>query len=59
MHEMLFDKGKNWTKDLNDQEKNGTFLVKEDGKIIIKDYLHPIYNIINSQIPKLVNEEIS
>lgn len=56
MHEMLFKKDKNWATDLTSQEKNGTFLVRENRKIVIKDYIQANYTEINSQIPKLQNE---
>jgi tRNA(His) 5'-end guanylyltransferase len=34
MHEMLYQKGRNWATDLNDAEKNGTF-VTEKGKLCL------------------------
>jgi tRNA(His) guanylyltransferase len=34
MHEMLNKINRNWTKDLSNREKNGTFLTIKDGKIV-------------------------
>ncbi len=39
MHDMLHDIGKNWTTDLTDMERNGTFLVKTPLGIV------PVYDI--------------
>ena len=33
-HEMLYEKGKNWTTDLDSQKKNATFLYKKDRELI-------------------------
>ncbi len=55
IHEMLYKVGKNWTTDLTDQEKNGTFLIntKENG-IIESSTILPKYECIE----KLVKEFI-
>jgi len=43
MHNMLHEKGYNWSTDLTNQEKNGTFLIKT-GKYIIQRYnIEPRY----------------
>ncbi len=49
IHEMLYTVGKNWTTDLNPQEKNGTFLI---GKERRADIL-PTYENINGIIGPL------
>ena len=33
IHEMLHDRGRNWTSDCTDFEKNGTFIVNKSGKL--------------------------
>ena len=48
-HEMLHNIGKNWTKDLTAQQRNGTFIFK-DGK----EYIIPTYEAINNKIGDLV-----
>jgi len=49
IHEMLHNIKKNWTTDLNDQEKNGTFFfttfTKENGNII-SNGIHRLYSVL-------------
>lgn len=54
MHEMLFAKGKNWTKDLSDTEKNGTFLIRTENGIIKRSDILPNYADISKVIEPLV-----
>jgi tRNA(His) 5'-end guanylyltransferase len=63
MHEMLHNIGKNWTTDLTDQQKNGTFLLKgESGKIIprvdIKPNYEEISKIFETVMKKVVDKSI-
>ena len=53
MHEMLYQAGRNWTTDLSEGERNGTFLVKTDGEIITKTDILPRYESINDAIGNL------
>lgn len=53
MHEMLHKVGRNWTTDLSEGERNGTFLVKENNTLKIRTDILPNYESINSQIGKL------
>ncbi len=47
MHEMLYSVGKNWTTDLTDMERNGTFLYKKDRFIVTKHISDiPTYELI-------------
>lgn len=50
MHDMLHGIGKNWTTDLSDQERNGTFLIKTDNGIDIQTDILPSYIDINSAL---------
>ena len=50
MHEMLHEKGKNWTTDLSPQERNGTFLVLHNGNIEQRTDILPTYQAINDAI---------
>lgn len=51
MHEMLHSKGKNWTNDLPNQVKNGTFIIKDDegGFKMATDVL-PSYESVSEKI---------
>jgi tRNA(His) guanylyltransferase len=42
MHEMLHDKSKNWSTDLTNQEKNGTFLIKRVGGEALEPFMRGI-----------------
>lgn len=44
MHNMLYEKGKNWTTDVPLQEKNGTFLVKDGREVKSKIDVLPNYD---------------
>lgn len=50
MHEMLHGIGKNWTTDLTDQERNGTFLILNNGAIEKRTNILPTYQAINEAI---------
>lgn len=42
IHEMLYEKGKNWTTDLTGQQKNGTFILRKEmggSNVLIKDWV--------------------
>lgn len=50
MHEMLHDIGKNWTKDLSDRERNGTFIINSEGSIVERTDILPTYESISAAI---------
>ena len=50
LHELLHSVGKNWTTDLTDQQKNGTFII---GNVVRHDIL-PTYESINEVIGPLI-----
>jgi len=47
MHNMLHEIGKNWTTDLTDRERNGTFLLNTEEGIIERYDILPTYENIN------------
>lgn len=47
MHEMLHGIGKNWTHDLDDDAKNGTFIARLDGEVITTETIPPKYGTIS------------
>lgn len=53
MHEMLHKVGKNWAIDIENREKNGTFLIYNGGKIDVRCNILPSYESINSEIGHL------
>ena len=61
MHEMLHQKGKNWATDLNDQQKNGTWLIRcsaGDLTCIFTRYdIHPTYAEIAEVVEPFVSPE--
>ena len=54
MHNMLYEKGKNWTTDLSPQEKNGTFLVKDGREIKQVINILPDYESVNDVVKTFV-----
>jgi tRNA(His) 5'-end guanylyltransferase len=44
IHEMLHEVGSNWTTDLTSQERNGTFLIRENGVLKIRTDIIPSYS---------------
>ena len=50
MHEMLYQKGKNWATDLTGQEKNGAFIIAEDRELDIRFDVEPNYESIKHAI---------
>jgi tRNA(His) 5'-end guanylyltransferase len=54
MHEMLHKIGKNWTNNLPDQIKNGTFLVKTESGIVARYDILPKYDSISKIVNPLV-----
>jgi tRNA(His) guanylyltransferase len=50
MHEMLHKINKNWTTDLPERERNGTFLIRRDGNLEIRTDILPSYQSINDAI---------
>lgn len=48
MHEMLHRVGKNWTTDLRDEQKNGTFLCRYIGEILARPTILPTYADISA-----------
>jgi tRNA(His) guanylyltransferase len=53
MHEMLHGIGKSWTKDLSEQERNGTFLIKAETKIQKRTDIIPNYDILDKEFGHL------
>lgn len=54
MHEMLHSIGKNWSIDLTDQEKNGTFIFSTDNGLTTRSDILPDYNSINQAMPEVL-----
>ena len=54
MHEMLHQEGKNWTTDLTDQQKNGTWIVKKDFSLVAKCDVLPRYDNVAAIIDPLI-----
>ena len=50
MHNLLHEAGKNWTTDLTNQQKNGTFLVSTDCGIKQRHDILPTYESVNVAI---------
>jgi tRNA(His) 5'-end guanylyltransferase len=48
MHEMLFAKGRNWTRDLCNAEKNGTFLIAPKEAVAANSDIEPRYGDIDA-----------
>jgi len=57
MHEMLHKIGKNWTTDLSDREKNGTFLVRTEAGVEERTDVIPKFEEINKIVDPLINME--
>ena len=55
MHNMLHDIGKNWTTDLSDQEKNGTFITNDEtyGMGVTSSIL-PTYESVNDLVKVII-----
>lgn len=54
MHEMLHEIDKNWTNDLSNLEKNGTFLWKKDRELVESYEILPHFNDINNIVQLLM-----
>lgn len=50
-HEMLHKIGKNWATDVSDQERNGTFLVREGDGINLRHDVPPVWANIKELLP--------
>jgi len=57
LHELLYSIGKNWAKDLSDTEKNGTFLIREEGKIVERTNVLPNYSEVSGLLELSLNKE--
>lgn len=57
MHEMLHDVGKNWTKDLTERQKNGTWLLNIGGEILRDCTTKPNFIEIDGLINKTLTPE--
>ena len=53
MHEMLYSIGKNWTNDLDNRQKNGTFIIRREGTIVTKSSILPNFQSISDAIGDL------
>ena len=54
MHEMLFEKGLNWTTDLTGRERNGRYIIASEGGWVINDNVLPSYQAIESVLTKFL-----
>jgi hypothetical protein len=50
LHDMLHEIGKNWTEDLTQREKNGTFVMKVDGNWEERCDVRPCWDQINTLV---------
>ena len=57
MHQMLHDIGRNWTTDLTNRQKNGTFLIMGVGEINERCDILPSFNNIDEAIGRLFEYE--
>lgn len=57
IHEMLYQKGLNWTTDLTPQQRNGTFLLTDVSGVYIQCDVLPTFNSINEIIGGFVKPE--
>lgn len=57
MHEMLHSIGKNWTTDISNRERNGTFLLNSKNGIIERSDILPSYESINEAIMSVMEEK--
>lgn len=55
MHEMLYQKGKNWATDLTSMERNGTFLLQTEAGIEMNSNIKPVYQEIRDAIYPLIS----
>jgi tRNA(His) 5'-end guanylyltransferase len=55
MHEMLYQKGKNWATDLTMQEKNGTFILATEDGLEIRNDIEPRYESIKTGMRHLIS----
>jgi tRNA(His) 5'-end guanylyltransferase len=58
MHEMLHSIGKNWTEDLSDIKKNGTWIFKTEKGIITRSDILPNFLSINNDISPIFAQKI-
>jgi tRNA(His) 5'-end guanylyltransferase len=54
LHEMLHGIGKNWTRDLTQREKNGTFVIKADGAWEERCDVRPCWDQINTLVTSVL-----
>ena len=54
MHNMLFDKGLNWTTDLSSRERNGRYIITSEKGWVINDDVLPNYEAIDSVLNKFL-----
>lgn len=54
-HEMLHAKGKNWTTDLTEQQKNGTFILRYEVGFNTRCDIEPVFSEIDEALDSLVN----
>jgi tRNA(His) 5'-end guanylyltransferase len=50
MHKMLHKIGKNWSNDLTNAQKNGTFIINTDEGIVIRDDILPTYKSLSDNL---------
>jgi len=54
MHNMLHDIDKNWTTDLTDMEKNGTFIINTKDGLVLKKNILPLWYAIDNELRDFV-----
>ena len=54
IHEMLYQKGKNWATDLSDRERNGTFIINDGSQLVERNDIIPTFESINNAIHHLI-----
>lgn len=53
MHEMLYEKGLNWTTDTTSQERNGTYIINDKDGLKLKSTILPSYKEVDFNIRHL------
>lgn len=58
MHDMLHNIGKNWTTDLTDRAKNGTFIYNKNG-VVFSDYsVQPSFDSVSQLVDDVLRKEV-
>ena len=57
MHDMLHDVGKNWTTDLTDRQRNGTWILRENDTVVARSHVLPLYKSLADIIDPLIQNQ--